>query len=112
MSEASWRVVTDFTGITFHDFNRALSCNADRTQTLLALNPESSDKVDIYHFTGTTLDNVEEDAIAYIMDPPSGWANLTDCGTFPCTAPENVIIKFYETTYEGDTTPSFDYEEF
>jgi hypothetical protein len=39
----------------------------------------------------------------YIFDPPSGWANFADCVEFPCTGPENVVIKFFDTTYEGDT---------
>ena len=30
----------------------------------------------------------------HLMDPPRGWANPKDCVEFPCTAPENILLKF------------------
>jgi hypothetical protein len=59
--------------------------------------------VEMVNFYEAKFDNVDEDAIVYIFDPPSGWANFADCVEFPCTGPENVVIKFFDTTYEGDT---------
>jgi hypothetical protein len=38
---------------------------------------------------------------AYIMDPPAGWANLDDCGDYPCTAPKNTLMTFTGTTWIG-----------
>jgi hypothetical protein len=38
---------------------------------------------------------------AYIMDPSPGWANLDDCGDYPCTAPLNALLTFTGTTWEG-----------
>jgi len=32
--------------------------------------------------------------IAYMAEPNPGWANLKDCGDFPCTAPLNSLISF------------------
>jgi len=43
-------------------------------------------------FTNTRFENVHEDTIAFIMSPPWGWANLDDCGDWPCTAPSNVLL--------------------
>jgi hypothetical protein len=48
-----------------------------------------------------------KEAIAFLYDPPKGWANPTDCVEFPCTAPSNVVIKFDRTYYEGKK-PFFD----
>ena len=50
--------------------------------------------------------NVEKDALVWIEDPPQGWANPTDCGNFPCTAPENVILKFTGTEYDNSGLPT------
>jgi len=32
----------------------------------------------------------------YIAAPDGGWANIADCGNFPCTAPLNVLWQFYD----------------
>lgn len=43
--------------------------------------------------------------MAYIFDPPWGWANIDDCGNFPCTAPSNVLMQFEKSTFTGTVTP-------
>jgi len=45
------------------------------------------------------LDNVSPDAMAYIMAPNPKWANLKDCGAFPCTGPLNILFSFLDTKY-------------
>jgi hypothetical protein len=35
------------------------------------------------------------------MSPPKGWANIKDCGNFPCTAPYNTIFYFRRNKFEG-----------
>jgi hypothetical protein len=40
------------------------------------------------------------------MSPPPAWANIDDCGQFPCTAPNNVLIQFQKTQYSGSITPT------
>lgn len=32
--------------------------------------------------------------MTYFFDPPQAWANLADCGDFPCTGPKNTIFSF------------------
>jgi len=55
--------------------------------------------------------NVAYDAILFIYDPPAEWANVTDCGEFPCTAPFNTVFNFIAATFavtDGSTAlPSF-----
>ena len=41
----------------------------------------------------------------YIEDPNPWWANPTDCGEWPCTAPNNVVLKFLGTKFDGDIRP-------
>lgn len=43
--------------------------------------------------------------MAYLFSPPEGWANLDDCGDFPCTAPNNALIQFEGATFSGSITP-------
>ena len=52
-------------------------------------------------FYDTKFIDLDGDSFAYLMDPPQGWANIKDCGNFPCTAPSNVLIDFRDTEFEG-----------
>jgi hypothetical protein len=45
------------------------------------------------------MNNVSPDALAYIMAPPQKWANLKDCGAFPCSGPLNILFSFMDTKY-------------
>jgi len=63
--------------------------------------PTASDYIPIQTFYGTIFDSVHEEAFTYIKDPPSKWNNLEDCISFPCTAPNNFIMDFQLTKYEG-----------
>ena len=56
----------------------------------------------IYLFN-TTFTDVEEGAFALMMDPIPKWANIKDCGNFPCTAPNNVLLSFKDSKWEGAT---------
>lgn len=49
------------------------------------------------NFYGTKMNNIDPSAMAYIMSPPSGWANSRDCVEFPCTAPSNILFSFKDT---------------
>lgn len=57
-------------------------------------------------YSNIVLDNIAADSLLYIMDPPQGWANLTDCIDFPCTAPQNVILQFRDGITIKGTSPS------
>lgn len=35
------------------------------------------------------------------FDPPESWANLADCGDFPCTGPKNTIFSFTNIKWTG-----------
>jgi len=103
MSYGSWAITTDIYKVTFHNFQSETQCGAKNT--IFELNPFSSDFVPTHKFYGTTFDSVHENAFAYIMDPPERWNNLSDCISFPCTAPNNIILDFQLTSYTGDPQP-------
>jgi hypothetical protein len=50
-------------------------------------------------FFDTTFTDV--DVPAFLWDPPGGWANLDDCGDYPCTGPWNALLSFEGTTWTG-----------
>ena len=68
-------------------------------------NPYASDYIPIHEFVNTKFNNVHEDAMIWIEDPNPKWANPTDCINWPCTAPENVVLKFEGAAFDGDFQP-------
>jgi hypothetical protein len=51
--------------------------------------------------------NCDPNAMTYFFEPPQAWANLADCGDFPCTGPKNTIFSFKNIVWtgEGDSGP-------
>ena len=41
----------------------------------------------------------------YLDAPPAAWADPTDCGEWPCTAPRNVVLEFTGTQFTGIDRP-------
>lgn len=68
-------------------------------QSIFAMNPFQADYLPMMEFFDSKFTDVK--SFAYIMDPIPGWANLDDCGDFPCTAPLNVLMMFQGTKFEG-----------
>ena len=69
-------------------------------------NKYDSDKIPQHYFNDMTFENVDDMGWAFLEKPPTAWANVKDCGNFPCTAPNNLIFSFAGTTFTGDTKPS------
>lgn len=51
------------------------------------------------------FEDVHHDALAYLFSPLQEWANLDDCGDFPCSAPLNALLNFENTVYAGTVRP-------
>jgi hypothetical protein len=60
----------------------------------------------IHYFTGNTFQNVSQKSFAMIEKPPSKWANIKDCGNFPCTGPLNVLWYFKQNVWNNPETIS------
>lgn len=52
------------------------------------------DYLPMMEFFDSKFVDVEEDAVAWLMNPHPNWANLDDCGDYPCTAPKNALLTF------------------
>lgn len=59
------------------------------------------DFITIQNFEDIEFRNCEYKALTYFDDPPRGWANLADCGDFPCTGPKNTIMTFKGIKWTG-----------
>lgn len=57
------------------------------------------------------FENCDSDFMTYFFEPPQKWANLADCGDFPCTGPKNTIFSFVNTKWTG-TVPANALENF
>lgn len=55
--------------------------------------------------TNPRFENVAHEAIAYFFTPPNAWAVVDDCGSFPCTGPNNVLIQFERSIFTGSIQP-------
>lgn len=62
-------------------------------------------------FTDCEFINVEEGAMAYFEAPDDSWANLSDCGDFPCSGPLNTFLYLNDATFSGDTTPTVTFSD-
>ena len=97
-SEGAWAADIEVENFQFKGFSSAKTrCGAK--QHIFARNPHASDYIPLQRFSNTLFDDVAEDALAFIEKPPAGWAVIDDCGEWPCTAPENVVLTFEGTTY-------------
>jgi len=90
--------------------NKFINFNVNKTacgapQRIFKINKSDSDYIPIQNFEYTEFVDVHDDALAYLMDPPESWNNLSDCIAFPCTAPSNVVMNFERTTFNGRTRP-------
>jgi hypothetical protein len=57
------------------------------------------------YFIGNTFNNVAMNSMFTLPDPVPGWANIADCGEFPCTGPKNILLDFRDTIYQGANQP-------
>jgi len=70
-------------------------------QSAIRLSEFAFDYVPAHEFFDTTFTDVEDGAMIYVYDPPKQWANLADCGDFPCTGPKNILCSFEGSKFEG-----------
>jgi hypothetical protein len=65
------------------------------------INDDASDYLQMQEFENVKFTNVELGGLAWLTDPPKSWANIKDCGNFPCTAPKNTVYTFKGTIWNG-----------
>ena len=63
------------------------------TQILFGLNGLASDYQPKAVIRNSFFENIHDDAFAYFYTPPKAWANLNDCGDWPCSGPNNTYLR-------------------
>lgn len=81
--------------VNFNKFSSKTECGY--SQHAIIRNPYSADYIPLNKFKNTKFRDVQNEALIYLEDPNPKWANPTDCGEWPCTAPNNVVIQFENT---------------
>ena len=71
-------------------------------QALFFNQPDQPDYIPMLQAFDNEFIDVKDGAFATLHDPNPAWANLKDCGDFPCTAPSNLLISFQGTTWTGN----------
>lgn len=102
--------------VQFIDFADETRCGA--RQRVFERNPTAADYIPLHKFTNIKFQNVASDAMAWIEKPNPAWAadendphsSPDNCGNWPCTAPENVVLKFEGTTYASGSTGAADFQ--
>lgn len=49
----------------------------------------------------SVFQDVQKGGFAWFIQPPEAWANIKDCGNFPCTAPNNILYYFTGSDFKG-----------
>jgi hypothetical protein len=83
-----------------------------RKNFIIGGSDSQSDYTPIQEMNDNIFDNCEWDSIATLIDPPNSWANIDDCGNFPCTAPKNVMLDFRNTKWVGNNVPFYATSDF
>lgn len=74
--------------VVFKDFpDPSTRCSAGAKISTLVTHKSGSDLIMPHIFRNVKYDNVDKKSFIFLMDPPQGWANPTDCVDYPCTAP-------------------------
>jgi hypothetical protein len=100
----SWGTTTSFKNMYFHDWQSKKTVCGGK-QAIFGNNLDFSDYVPKQSFDGVTFENVHEDAVAYLYNPPAKWINVTDCGNFNCTGPKNILVNIKRAVYKGSPQP-------
>jgi hypothetical protein len=106
----NWFTEATMNNVTFKNWasgtRQHCSSTSTNTNKALGVSHSNSDHAAVNIFKNSVFDNVNHGAVAFIYDPPQSWANIRDCGNFPCTGPKNAVFKFENSTFTGSSTPS------
>ena len=97
--EGNWGGKVTISNTIFQDFTGLQRCG--ERNVIFGSNPDSSDKIPPHFFDNCKFIDVDDLGLAFLEKPPLKWANVKDCGNFPCTAPSNYILSFTNTKFDG-----------
>jgi hypothetical protein len=99
MTEACWRGKYTMNDNKFYEFLGLTQTGEN--QYVFDMNPHASDMPPMVRGRNNEFINVDDRAFGYFYDPPAKWANVKDCGEFPCSAPFNVLMQMKQTKFTG-----------
>ena len=97
--------------VVFKNFNQNGKTKCAAKQHIFGRIKTASDKTPMHKFNNCKFVDVDDASVAFFKDPDPGWAIIKDCGAFPCTAPNNILLSFTGTTFDG-LTPAGPYSNF
>lgn len=95
----NWAGLTHFTNNKISDFGGKTMYGM--ISAVMGSCPWDSDITQPTYLYDNEFTDVQDESFASLSSPSPGWANVKDCGNFPCTAPYNVINSFHRTTWSG-----------
>ena len=101
--EGNWGGTVLIEDTTFSGFIGKQACGA--RSVIIERAPAASQKIPPHTFKNCKYHNVNDEGFAWMEKPNLAWANIKDCGSFPCTAPNNMIFTFLNPRFTG-VTPS------
>ena len=101
--EGNWGGTIEIHRTLFKNFMGLQKCG--QRNVIFERNPKGSDKIPPHFFYNCKVEDVDDQGLAWFEKPDPAWANIKDCGNFPCTAPNNMIFQWSGTSYSG-VTPS------
>lgn len=103
IENSSWEGKSYFRDIDFYNFKK--KTKEGEKQIFIKLNPKASDMIQMQQFENLRFHDSEFGAMTWFFEPPMSWANLADCGDFPCTGPKNTVMSFKNIQWLG-TVPA------
>lgn len=103
-ADGAWGGETVYDNLTFINFT-SVKTYCGTQQKIFRVNPFAGDFTPTTYIRNARFLNVSYDAYGYIFTPPNSWASIDDCGEFPCTGPNNVLVRFENASYEGTILP-------
>ena len=88
--EGNWGGRINIENVKFAKFQGSTTCG--ERSVIFERNPDGSDKIPPHWFNNCIFEDVNDDGFAFLEKPDPAWANVKDCGNFPCTAPNNIIF--------------------
>ena len=100
-SASSWGGSAEIENVLFANFKHH-ETQCGKHQAIFHNHKSQPDYIIIHNFKSCTFRDIGEDAVSLMSPPKDKWANIDDCGEWPCTGPENVVLTFENTNFNGN----------
>lgn len=65
----------------------------------IGMHADAHDMTPIVEFYDTKFIDIDQSAIGFFTGPDPRRANVKDCGDFPCTGKNNILLAFQDTIW-------------